>query len=68
MHNYEHQKATILNSLKASRQGMRVINHCASTFPELKDTCLSIVAAEQSNIKTLFNELIQLERKKNGKN
>lgn len=54
-------KQEILDSMKASRAGMRVVNSCIKTFPELSEICREIVEAEQSNIKNLFAQLIELE-------
>lgn len=60
------QKQEILELIKASRAGMRVVNSCATTFPELADVCHKIVETEQSNIKNLFAELVELERVQSG--
>lgn len=56
-----YDKQDILDSMRISRAGMRAVNSCIKTFPELTDICQEIVEAEQNNIKTLFAQLIELE-------
>lgn len=58
----EHEKATLLDQIKASRAGMRVVNSCIKTFPELAEVCYDILEKEQNNIKLYFSQLVELER------
>lgn len=54
----------ILESIKASRTGIRVVNSCIKTFPELKATCHEIIQKEQANIKKYYSQLVKLGRRK----
>lgn len=58
------EKQQILDSIKASRAGMRVVNSCIKTFPQLSDICHDIIQKEQANIKKYFSQLVELERQK----
>lgn len=57
-------KNIILEQIKASRAGMRIVSACITTFPELSDICHTIIQIEQKNIQQYFQQLIELERNK----
>ena len=57
-------KSDILEEIKHSRAGMRVVSSCIKTFPELSDICHTIIDLEQANIRKYFQQLIELERNK----
>ena len=56
------EKEIILDQIKASRAGMRVVNSCIKTFPELAEICHDILETEQNNIKLYFSQLVELEK------
>ena len=58
------EKQQILDSIKASRAGIRAVNSCIKTFPHLKEVCFWIINKEQENIKLYFSQLIKLEKDK----
>lgn len=55
-----YDKQDILDSMRISRAGMRAVNSCIKTFPELSEICQEIVEAEQNNIKQLYIDLVEL--------
>ena len=55
-------KQDILDEIHQSRAGMRVVNSCIKTFPDLADICYEILETEQNNIKLYFLQLVELER------
>lgn len=59
---YDERKYVLMNSLKQSRQYIRVMQWNADKLPEVKQEIYDIIKHEQAQMRATFDELVALKR------
>lgn len=59
---YESRKASILDTIKVTRQFARAVNETIKKYPSLRAECQDCINDQDWYINQLINELMELER------